>query len=284
MIPGEPDLLVIGGLTVDRLDGGSSAPGGSVLHIARALAPRRVRLAALTVAGTEPMAQAGLAELRRLAVSVDCGVALSTATFVHHETNAGRRLELTHSGGQIALSSAQPRARAVLLAPVADELADADLTHLTADGTRGAILQGWLREVDRDGQVLSRSLRSIGSSLLASLAAFDLLVASREDLAADGPAPDDQLNALRRTLGQGPALVLTAGSDGAWIDVAGEWAHLPVPQPVEGAATVGAGDVFAGLLLAAAWQRPATAASFQSRVELAMREVADLLAGRQTRT
>jgi len=31
MIAAQPDLLVIGGLTVDRFADGSSAPGGSVL-------------------------------------------------------------------------------------------------------------------------------------------------------------------------------------------------------------------------------------------------------------
>jgi len=279
MIPGEPNLLVIGGLTIDHFDDGSSGPGGSVLHIARALAPRGLGGAALTVAGPEPVAQAGLNELRRLAVSAESSLASSTATFVHHETKAGRRLELVQLGGRIALSSLQPPSLAVLLAPVADELAAADLTHLGGASIRGAILQGWLREVNRDGHVLPRLLRSIGPGPLAVLAGFDLLVASLEDLRADGASPDEQLDAMRRALGPGPALVLTAGSAGAWIDVAGERAHLPVPRPVEGASSVGAGDVFAGLLLASGWPRPATPASVQSRVELAMRGVADLLAG-----
>jgi sugar/nucleoside kinase (ribokinase family) len=281
MIPGEPDLLVIGGLTVDRFDDGSSAPGGSVLHIARALAPRGFRMSALTAAGPEPMAQAGLDELRRLAVSVECSAASSTATFVHHETEAGRRLELAQPGGRIALPLTHRRAGAVLVAPVADELADADLTRLPESSIRGAILQGWLREVDRDGHVLPRPVRSIGPGLLAALAGFDLLVASSEDLGADGATPDEQLDATRRAVGTGPVLVLTAGSAGAWIDVTGERAHLPVARQVEGASSIGAGDVLTGLLLASEWPRPATAASVQSGVEVAMGGVADLLAGRQ---
>ena len=123
-------------------------------------------------------------------------------------------------------------------------------------------------------------MHGIGHGLLATLARFDLLVASREDLAADGATPDAQLDAMRRRLGHGPVLVLTAGRGGAWVDVAGERAQLSVPHLVEGASSVGAGDILAALLLAGGWPRPATPADLRSRVELAMRGVADVLAER----
>ena len=65
---GALDLVVVGGLTVDRFSDGSAAPGGAVLHIARALAARGVRVGIVTTAGPEPEALAGLAELRDLAL------------------------------------------------------------------------------------------------------------------------------------------------------------------------------------------------------------------------
>jgi sugar/nucleoside kinase (ribokinase family) len=281
MIPARADLLVIGGLTVDRFDDGSSAPGGSVLHITRALAPRGLRVAVLTVAGPEPIARAGLEELQRLAVRVECADASATATFLHHQTEAGRHLALAAAGGRIELPAILPLpAAAVLLTPIADELAGADLTHLGGGSTRGAILQGWLRDIDSEGAVQPRAVGSIGPGLLATLAGFDLLVASREDLAADGSRPAEQINALRHATGLGPVLVLTDGIAGAWIDAGGERTHLPVPRVLEGAPTVGAGDILAALLLTGGWPRPVTAAEVRSRVQAAMRAVADLLTER----
>src|SRR5206468_3092139 len=181
-------------------------------------------------------------------------------------------------GGRIALPSTQPGAQAVLLAPVADELADANLSHLGGESARGAILQGWLRDVDPDGTVRPRRLGRLAASLTQALRRFDLLIASCEDLEANGATPDEQLDATRRTMGPRPVLVLTEGRAGAWVDVNGERGHLPVPHVVEGVSSVGAGDILAALLLSDGSLRPATAADLRSRVELAMRGVADLLA------
>jgi sugar/nucleoside kinase (ribokinase family) len=279
MIAARPDLLVIGGLTVDRFAEGSSAPGGSVLHIARAAAPRGMRVAIVTVAGPEPEARAGLAELRRLAAWVDATEANATATFVHRDSAQGRRLWLEHPGGPIRVPRLEPgTARAILVAPIAGEVAADGLAALDPAATRGAILQGFLRSTSADDEVRALPLSALHPRLVAALSEFDLLVASREDLAAEAAEPETQLLALRSRVGPGPALVVTDGVRGVWTDQG----HLPVPRRVDGVASVGAGDIFAAFMLAGAWPRPSPAGFVRQRAEEAVRAVAEVLEGRRT--
>jgi sugar/nucleoside kinase (ribokinase family) len=282
MIPGLPDLLVIGALTIDRFADVSTAAGGSVTHVARAAATRGMRLAIMTTAGPEPDAQAALADLRRLAGSVEAMTASRTARFVHDELDGARRLRLESSPERIHLGRRLQPARAILAAPIADELAVADLSLLDDATTRGAILQGWLRSIEPDGTVRPRPLETLDSRLGQALSRLDLVVASREDLAADGSQPADLLDALRRVVGVGPALVLTDGSQGAWIDVGSTTSretriHLPVRRLIEGVSTVGAGDILAAFMLTTGWPRPAAPDFVRQRAELAMRVVADVL-------
>ena len=281
MIDARPDLLVIGALTVDRLADGSSAPGGSVLHIARAAAPRGIRVAIMTAAGPEPVARGGLEELRALAASVDSATADVTPTFVHRDTPGGRRLWLERRGGPIRPADfdwgAAPRT--VLVAPIADEIAAEVLTGLDPAPSHGAILQGFLRSFAADGEVRPIPLSALASGLAAALSRFDLLVAGREDLLGEATEPSDQLTALRRTVGPRPKLIVTDGVNGVWSD---DW-HLPVPRVVEGVPTVGAGDIFAAVMLAGGWPRPASAEFVRERAEGAMRVVADVLEERDGR-
>lgn len=275
MIAAQPDLLVIGGLTVDRFPDGSSSPGGSVLHIARAAAPRGMRVAVITVAGPEPEAQAGLDELRGLTARVDSTEAESTATFIHRDSPGGRRLWLERSGGSIQLADIDsPDApRALLLAPIADEVATEELAHLDTVPTRAAILQGYLRSIAADGEIRQLPLSGLAAGLVGALSRFDLLVASREDLMGEAAEPWDQLVALRARVGPRPALVVTDGVNGAWI----EDEHLRAPRVVEGVPSVGAGDIFAAFMLAEAWPRPAAGGFLRHRVEDAMLVVAEVL-------
>ena len=278
MIAAQPDLLVIGGLTVDRFADGSSAGGGSVLHIARAAATRGVRVRVMTVAGSEPEARAAVHELNRLAVTASVGWADTTATFIHRESPDGRRLRLEGAGGRIRVAHLDPgEASAILVAPIADELATDDIARLDATPTRGAILQGFLRSFALDGAVEPLPLSALAPDLVAVLGQFDLLVASREDLLAEASQPSDQLVALRRRVGPRPELVVTDGVRGAWT----ERGHLPVPRRVDGVPTVGAGDVFAAFMLAGGWPRPASAALLRQRAERAMLVVVEVLEERR---
>ena len=282
MIAAPPDLLVIGGLTVDRLPDGASAPGGSVLHIARAMAARGVRVAVITASGPEPEAQAGIEELHALASAVEAATATCTATFEHRDAAAGRQLSLERRGGRIEMagSALLARAPAVLLAPIAGEFDTDDLPELASTPVRAAILQGWLRSLDEGAEVRPLPLAAMGQALDA-LAGFDLLVASREDLLAEADEPRAQLAALRRALGSHPELVVTDGAEGLWLDGPAAAAgaatvhHLPVPWRVDGVSSVGAGDILAAFLTIGE-------GGLDDRAAAAMRIVAEILEARVT--
>lgn len=275
MIAAPPDLLVIGGLTVDRFADGSSAPGGSVLHIARAAAQRGLRAGVITVAGPESEALAGIEKLRGLAASLDTTMASTTATFLHRESPSGRRLWLDQRGGRVQLPNPAWRKapRAILVAPIADEIATEDLARLDPTPTRGAVLQGFLRSFAADGEVRPLPLSALAPGLVVELSEFDLLVASREDLLGEAREPSDQIASMRRAVGSRPALVVTDGVDGVWT----EREHLPVPRVVDGVSSVGAGDIFAAFMLAEPWPQPASAGFLRRRAKDAMRAVAEVL-------
>lgn len=283
------DLLVIGGLTVDRFADGSSAAGGSVLHIARATNRRGIQLGVVTAAGREPAAAAGLDELTRLAQRVEVAAGPNTVTFRHQETASGRRLWLEERGGAVAPQTAaecQLIARAVLYAPVADEVGP-DGMHIQDDiQPRAAILQGWLRTTAGEGEVTQLPLASLDQRRRDALATLDLVIASREDLAAEANSASDQLAALRNALGARPVLVVTDAIDGLWLDVPsrrddGGWrGRLAVPWRVEDVATVGAGDIVAAFLTMHAKDPPR---GWRQHAAAAMRVVAEELEARSGR-
>lgn len=251
--PREPlDLLVVGGLTIDRLTDDSLAPGGSVIHIARAGAAAGVRLGVVTAAGPEPEATQALAELRRLATVVDSTPGAATIRYRHVESQDGRRLWLEHKGPMVTVpagASSTLQAAAILFTPVAGEIGTDLLATLPAR-SRGAILQGWLRTID-EGESRTVPLASLRPALVEKLAGMALLTASREDLRGEGGEPAAQLLALRGWIGPAPLLVVTDGVEGAWVDDGSGPQHLPVPRRVDGVPSIGAGDVFAAFTLLA---------------------------------
>lgn len=246
------DLLVVGGLTVDHF-GERSAAGGSVLHATRAAVHADLRLAALTAAGSEPDALAGMAEIAAAGRLLH-QPAETTIGFEHRETPAGRILTFEAAGAPLSLSAAQVdelRPAAVLFAPVAGEIGAATLTGSARSAwrpLRAAILQGWLRLLEAGTVVRPLALRDLPPDLIAALAELAVLVASREDLQADASDPQAQLAALRSAIGPGPTLVVTDGVEGAWFDAEEGMGHVPVPFRVERVPTVGAGDAYAAIL------------------------------------
>jgi sugar/nucleoside kinase (ribokinase family) len=251
MIPAGPDLLIVGGLTIDRLADGSTVAGGSVLHAARASAAAGRRVATITVAGPEPEARAAVRELRALGPSRVAAVAASVR-FAIHDEGRGRRLMLEGAGTALAVTRSEVAAIGpccVLLAPVAGELSAGAVRASAIAPFRVAALQGWLRHLVPGEEARPLPLAAIGDELSASLGELDALVASDEDLAAVAPGPRQQLAALRAHFGPGPMLAVTAGAGGAWLDdpsVATR--HLSVPRALDEAATTGAGDAFAAML------------------------------------
>jgi sugar/nucleoside kinase (ribokinase family) len=290
MTPDSPplDLVVVGGLTIDRFPDGSSAPGGSVLHIASAAAARGRRVGIVTNAGDEPEARAGLEALHRLATIVESSPEPGTTGFRHGETAAGRQLWLGTRGGSLgsrADALGRFETRAVLYAPVAGEIPEEALATSDVGWVRGAILQGWLRTIDEGEEVRPLPLAALSGAMVQALRGFDLLVASREDLLAEGAAPRQQLRSMQRTFGARPVLVVTDGPEGAWIGVESsveeESSHMPVPLRVNDVPTVGSGDVLAAFMLMGEWQRPPDLSFVRSKLDHAMRVVSEMLEGRR---
>jgi sugar/nucleoside kinase (ribokinase family) len=285
---GDPlDLLVIGGLTIDRFANGDLAPGGSVMHATRAAVRAGLRTAVVTTAGGEPTARDGIEELRRLVGSLEIQPSAETIRFRHRETSVGRRLWLEEADGTIEISDgAADRLpiRSILFAPVAFEV-DARVLHAWGERhlTRGAILQGWLRRADPGGEVSPIPPELLADDLVAALRTLDVLVASREDLLAADAEPVGQLRALRARAGDGPMLIVTDGPEGLWIDDGpAPPRHRAAPWRVEGVPMVGAGDALAALFVAGLSRLPVRrGAEVDAIADDAMRRVAEMLEARR---
>lgn len=244
--PPSVDLLIVGALTIDRFEDGSTAAGGSVLHAARATAAAGYRPAVVTVAGDEPEAAAALAELAGYGL-VHCEHAQATLRFRHRETAAGRELVLAGPAPALACPPLALSPAAVLYAPVASEIGPS-LGGQHYDGAlRAAILQGWLRRLEPGARVDPLPLTAL-TQMDVALRAFDLIVASSEDLRAAASNPSAQLDALRARCGPHPCLVVTDGPAGSSVDRAGTRTQVLPPAVVKAQATVGAGDAFAAIM------------------------------------
>ncbi|MGZ8563736.1 MAG: PfkB family carbohydrate kinase, partial [Candidatus Limnocylindria bacterium] len=222
-----------------------------VVHATRAAAAAGWRVATITAAGPEPEAVVAVGELATLGPSRVTPVE-SSIRFAIHEEGRGRQLVLESRGGGLHVSAARVKAiapRAVLLAPIAGELSASAVRACASVPIRVAALQGWLRHLVPGDEAHPLALVALGEKLSAALGELDALVASNEDLARVAPRPREQLEGLRAHLGPRPLLVVTAGSDGAWLDdPANGIRHLPVARRLAEAPTIGAGDAFAGLL------------------------------------
>ncbi len=280
------DLLLVGGLTIDRLPDGSLAAGGSVLHAARATAGADWRVGAVLSVGNEPQAREAVREIRELVAVVQVDAVERSIGFEHAEGPTGRQLRFTGSGRRLECAPLAIRPSFVLYLPVADELA-VDLAGQSYPGARcGAVLQGWLRRLEAGRSVRPLPLRSLPAALVEQLRGFELLLASREDLAADGADPPTQLHAMRARFGSHPTLIVTDGIDGAWLDAGGltrsepAW-RVAVARRIDGVSTIGAGDVFAAGMMVGLPAAPASHAELSRQVKTAMALVATMLEGRR---
>jgi sugar/nucleoside kinase (ribokinase family) len=250
MIPA--DLLIVGGLTIDRFADGRQQAGGSVLHGTRAARRAGWRVATLCTAGPEPEVTSALAELAAAGPSRVAWTATSIR-FGIDERFEPRHLTLDHSP-PMHLDPAwtqDPPPAATLVAPVAGEI-DAGVLAALPRGISVALIQGWLRTVGPDRMVRPSPAGAMPLDVRAWLGRVDVVLASGEDLAADGPDPADQLRALRAACGSRPALIITLGADGYLVNVPGSDARRrPAARAVRPSTSVGAGDAFAALLAAA---------------------------------
>jgi hypothetical protein len=250
----EVELLVVGGLTVDRFADGTSAAGGSVIHAGAAVHADQIQQATLTVAGPEPEAAAGLSRLASFG-AVIAEPANETTTYRHGERD-GRRV-LVFEGGSAPISPAAvaraPRPRVALIAPIGAEVPVPTVDRIVEElrpGLSVLLIQGWLRRLVPGREVDPLGLDEVAADLWRIFSSAHAVVLSSEDLA--GPPTDPFLHVadLRRRVGPNPVIVLTLGTEGYVLDdPALDRVVASVPRTiVEGVPTVGAGDTFGAAL------------------------------------
>jgi sugar/nucleoside kinase (ribokinase family) len=229
-----PRLLAVGHVTWDRTPAGDVL-GGSAAYAS--LAARRLGWEAgvLTCAGAD------LEPARDLpGIQVFLARSPSTTRFSNlYDDDGTRRQVLTARAGDIdftVLPDDWRRPDALLLGPVAGELAGPAAGAFEA-GVVGANAQGWLREVDRQGNVSPREWPDPGRDLRG----VHLLVLSEQDLPRAGPR-------AREFLAYVPMVALTRGWEGLTL-LTREAVHQVPALPREEVDPTGAGDVFAAAFL-----------------------------------
>ncbi len=221
-------------MTWDRLRG-QEIVGGTVSYAALAATKLGWEVAVLTAAGLD--FDAGSA-LPGIPVFVHRGTA-TTRFDTFYDDDGTRTQVLAARADPVELTPLPDAWRdpdVLLLGPVAGELGPGMATAFTA-GVVGAIGQGWVRGVDRDGTVVAREW----AQPAADLAGVHALFLSEHDL------PDAHGRA-RALLASVPIVTVTRGWEGASLytrDGVQQIAALP-RQEVD---ATGAGDVFATAFL-----------------------------------
>lgn len=275
-----PELLIVGGLTVDRFADGRRAAGGSVLHAAVAAAGEGVRPAMATVAGGEPEARAGLERLRRMG-DVVVQASPRTTTYAHSEVDGRRVLVLEASSDAVdpAALAALPAADVALLAPIADELPAAVIHELRSrlrPRLTALLIQGWLRRLRLGEPVHPLPLNGVADEVWEAFATADVIVVSTEDISETTADPFAQALDLRARIGARPILVVTLGTEGYLLDDPGAPRIVAsVPRTVvHDVPSVGAGDTFGAALALhlARGEEPARAAEAATERVIAVLE------------
>lgn len=276
-------VLIVGGLTVDRFADGSVAPGGSVLHSGLAVLAEGGSLTTLTVAGDEQPARDGLARLAEMG-ELYRQPSANTTTYRHDERDGVRVLVLEARSDalrpeELAGLSAPDVA---LVAPIADEVAPRLVERLRAELEPGHVvmlLQGWLRRLEAGEEVRPLPLDALGAEQRAVVAQAETIVVSTEDLVEEPGDPFGQAARLRSTVGPGPIIVVTLGTEGYLLDDPSlDRVVASVPRRVvTGVPMVGAGDTF-GAALAVNLVRGMTA---QQAADRATDRVIAVLEGRR---
>ena len=278
------ELLIVGGLTIDRFLDGTVAPGGSVLHSGLAAASTGATLTMLTVAGDEPAARDGLARLASIGELVRQPAA-TTTVYRHEERNGARVLVLEARTDPISGDGCDRLRRpdVALIAPIADEVPATLVERLMAEVAprRNVLLiQGWLRRLAVGEEVHPLPLDALSSEQEAVIGRADAVVVSTEDLTEAPGDPFRQAAELRQHVGPRPIVVVTLGTEGYLLDdPAADRLVASVPRRVvTGVSANGAGDTF-GAALALSLARDADA---QAAADLATEHVIAMLDARRT--
>jgi sugar/nucleoside kinase (ribokinase family) len=225
-----PRLLVVGHVTWDRREG-SEVLGGSVAYASLAARALGWQAAVLTSAGPD-------FEPARDLPGVEVFVHPSRATtrFQNLYDDAGERRQVLSSRADdielLALPDAWRDPDVLMLGPVAGEIGPGAALAFEAELV-GALAQGWVRQVDAQGNVAPREW----ASPAADLAGVHVLFLSEHDLAPGSPPASSLLSCV-------PYVALTRGWEGLTLMTRTSSHDVPSLPRTEVDPT-GAGDVFA---------------------------------------
>lgn len=247
-------VLIVGGLTVDRFADGSVAPGGSVLHSGLAVLAEGGSLTTLTVAGDEQAARDGLARLAEMG-ELRRQPSVNTTTYRHDERDGVRVLVLEARSDALRpeVLAGLSAPDVALVAPIADEVDPRLVERLRAEVEPSHVvmlIQGWLRRLEGGAEVRPLPLDALRAEQRAVVAQAETIVVSTEDLVEEPGDPFAQAARLRSTVGPGPIIVVTLGTEGYLLDDPSlDRVVASVPRRVvTGVPMVGAGDTFGAAL------------------------------------
>ena len=248
------ELLIVGGLTIDRFVDGTVAPGGSVLHSGLAAVADDVSLTLLTVAGDEPAARDGLERLASIGQLVHQPAAATTA-YRHEERDGARVLVFEARTDPITGNGIAPLPRpdVALVAPIADEVPAQLIERLDAEVDARQmvmLIQGWLRRLAVGEEVQPLPLDALSAEQERVTASADAIVVSTEDMTEAPGDPFRQAAAMRQHVGPLPIVVVTLGTEGYLLDdPAADRVIASVPRRVVTEVSAnGAGDTFGAAL------------------------------------
>ncbi len=263
-----PSLVVVGAASrdLDASDPRGWRLGGTVTYSSMAAARLGAPVMALIGVDAESATAAEIGVLRAAGVDVEL-VQLSRGPVFDNQQRPSGRVQVAHSVSDAmpveALPTAWRRPAAVLLGPVAGELADGWASAFPGPTFVALAVQGLVRFLSPGKPVLALPLRRG-----ALIERADAMLISAEDVAAGAPP---LLNLLR----PGQQLLVTHGDRGALhirAQQTGLRARYMPPLPSRQAMdTTGAGDTFLGAWLAARllsgtddWRALAVAAAMAS--------------------
>jgi hypothetical protein len=234
--PGSIDYLLLGHVTVDRLDDKRVAMGGTATYAAVTARNMGARVAVHTSASYEP----GLIDILR-GVLVARIPAEYTTCFVNEYNSGKRRQTLESVAGQLSyeqLLSEWRNPPIVHLGPLCQEM-DASLVDRFPRSLIGVTPQGWMRGWDEAGLV--RAVDWVDADRVLRKA--NVVVISEHDVA--------DASVIRDWATRARMLVVTLGDQGC--DVYRQGSPEPFHSPAYASANevdpTGAGDVFAAAFL-----------------------------------
>jgi sugar/nucleoside kinase (ribokinase family) len=230
------DYLVLGHVTVDRLDEKRVAMGGTATYAALTAKNMGARVGVHTSAAYEP----GLIDILR-GVLVARIPAEYTTCFVNEYSDGKRRQTIESIADKLTYDQILPEWRnpaVVHLGPLCQEL-DTAIIERFPRSLIGVTPQGWMRAWDEDGLVRATEWTDAARALRKAA-----VVVISEDDVADKSVIRDWANKARM-------LVVTLGERGCDVyrQGGGEPFHSAAFKPATEVDPTGAGDVFAAAFL-----------------------------------